>query len=184
MHAKTAVADGRWARVGSSNLNIASFVANYEIDVAIEHAGLAGEMEAMYLADLGDATEIVIDPRRRVVPDGNAAPRDERPKAGPRGASGRAVGVVRFAHAVGNVVTRRRALGFAQSSLMAAFAAVLLALAAVAFLWPRVVAVPLGVLTAWLGAALLLSAVRLRRRRARQQREAALAGSKAGPPSP
>jgi cardiolipin synthase len=36
LHAKTAVADGRWARVGSSNLNPASFVSNYEIDVAME----------------------------------------------------------------------------------------------------------------------------------------------------
>ena len=36
IHAKTAVADGRWARVGSSNLNVASFVSNYEIDVALE----------------------------------------------------------------------------------------------------------------------------------------------------
>jgi cardiolipin synthase len=36
MHAKTAVADGRWARVGSSNLNVASWLGNYELDVTIE----------------------------------------------------------------------------------------------------------------------------------------------------
>ena len=36
LHAKTAVADGRWARVGSSNLNIASWVGNYELDVLVE----------------------------------------------------------------------------------------------------------------------------------------------------
>src|SRR5262249_27792819 len=45
MHAKTAVADGRWARVGSTNLNVASFIGNYELDVAVEDAGFAGEME-------------------------------------------------------------------------------------------------------------------------------------------
>src|SRR5262249_45426442 len=33
MHAKTAVADGRWARVGSTNLNIASWLGNCELDV-------------------------------------------------------------------------------------------------------------------------------------------------------
>lgn len=38
MRAKTAVADGMWARVGSTNLNIASWMGNYELDVAIEDA--------------------------------------------------------------------------------------------------------------------------------------------------
>src|SRR5262249_36477305 len=36
MHAKCAVADGHWARVGSTNLNIASWDGNLEIDVAVE----------------------------------------------------------------------------------------------------------------------------------------------------
>src|SRR3569623_986013 len=36
LHAKPAVADGRWARVGSPTLTIASFVSNYELDVALE----------------------------------------------------------------------------------------------------------------------------------------------------
>ena len=36
LHAKTAVADGLWARIGSTNLNIASWMGNYELDVAIE----------------------------------------------------------------------------------------------------------------------------------------------------
>jgi cardiolipin synthase len=106
-----------------------------------------------------------------VVPEKKAAPRTEPEKKGPRGASGRAIGAVRFAHAVGNVVTRRRALGFVQSSLMAAFGGVLLALAAVAVLWPRVVAMPFAVLTAWLGLALLVNAIRLRQRRARSKRK-------------
>ena len=39
LHAKSAVADDRWARVGSTNLNVASFWANYELDVAIEDRG-------------------------------------------------------------------------------------------------------------------------------------------------
>jgi cardiolipin synthase len=169
LHAKTAVADGRWARVGSSNLNIASFVSNYEIDVALEHVGLAREMEAMFLADLENATEIVLNPKRKLVPEAPVDGRDAKAKAGPRGASGRALGAVRFVHALGTVVTRRRALGFTQSSLMAAFAGVLLVLAVITLAWPRVVAVPLAMTLAWLGAALLVSAIRLRRRRAREQ---------------
>ncbi|HEY4185174.1 MAG TPA: phospholipase D-like domain-containing protein [Polyangia bacterium] len=183
VHAKTAVADGRWARVGSSNLNIASFVSNYEIDVAMEHEGLARKMEEMYLADLENATEIVIDPRRRrVVPDRKTAPRTEPEKKGPRGASGRAVGAVRFAHAVGSVVSRRRALGFVQSSLMAAFGGILVAVAAVAVLWPRVVAMPLAVLAAWLGLAMIVNAIRLRlsRRQPRRKHKRTRSRTKSG----
>ena len=36
MHAKTAVADSRWGRIGSTNLNLNSWVGNWELDVAIE----------------------------------------------------------------------------------------------------------------------------------------------------
>ncbi|HWP98970.1 MAG TPA: phospholipase D-like domain-containing protein, partial [Vicinamibacterales bacterium] len=67
LHAKTAVADGQWARVGSTNLNPASWIGNWELDVAIEDEGFAREMEAMYLEDLEHATEIVLSPRRRVL---------------------------------------------------------------------------------------------------------------------
>ncbi len=171
LHAKTAVADGRWARVGSSNLNLASFISNYEIDVAIEHEGLAIEMEEMFLSDLENATEIVVDVKRRVVPGAQVVPRRERAKAVSRGASGRAVGAVRFAHAMGSVVRQKRSLGFAQGGPAAIFAAILLAGAAIAVLWPRVLALPLAIFMAWSGVTLMLRALRLWRRRARQRRE-------------
>jgi len=172
LHAKTAVADGRWARVGSSNLNPASFVSNYEIDVAMEHVGLAREMEVMFLADLENATEIVIDLKRRVVPEGNAPSRGDREKPASRGASGRAIGAVRFAHAVvDTVVGRRRSLGFAKGRLMALCAGALLASAAIAVLWPRVVALPLAVVMGWAGATLMVRAIRLWRWRGLRQHE-------------
>jgi len=41
VHAKTAVADGRLARIGSTNLNISSWIGNWEMDVAIEDEELA-----------------------------------------------------------------------------------------------------------------------------------------------
>lgn len=47
LHAKTAVADGRWARVGSTNLNIASWIGNRELDVVIEDEAFAGQVEQM-----------------------------------------------------------------------------------------------------------------------------------------
>jgi phosphatidylserine/phosphatidylglycerophosphate/cardiolipin synthase-like enzyme len=52
LHAKTAVADGYRARVGSTNLNIAGWLGNCELDAVIEDESFAREMEAMYLEDL------------------------------------------------------------------------------------------------------------------------------------
>lgn len=66
IHEKTAVADGRWARVGSTNLNVASWLGNCELDAIIENDKFARQMEEQYLADLRDATEIILGPRRTV----------------------------------------------------------------------------------------------------------------------
>ncbi|MGH9943650.1 MAG: phospholipase D-like domain-containing protein, partial [Pyrinomonadaceae bacterium] len=68
LHAKTAVADGQWARVGSTNMNLASWIGNWELDVAIEDEGFARKMEDMFCADLKHSTEIVLNARKRVRP--------------------------------------------------------------------------------------------------------------------
>jgi phosphatidylserine/phosphatidylglycerophosphate/cardiolipin synthase-like enzyme len=65
LHAKAAVADSVWARVGSSNLNIASWIGNCELDVAVEDMDFARQMEDMYVADLEKATELVLNSRSR-----------------------------------------------------------------------------------------------------------------------
>jgi cardiolipin synthase len=65
LHAKTAVADGKWARVGSTNLNIASWFGNCELDAVIEDERFAHEMEEMYLQDLGNATEVILNRRQK-----------------------------------------------------------------------------------------------------------------------
>ncbi|HJU26539.1 MAG TPA: phospholipase D-like domain-containing protein, partial [Rhodanobacteraceae bacterium] len=74
LHAKTAVADARWARVGSTNLNIASWLGNCEIDIAVEDGGFARLLAAQYERDLQNATEIVLA-RSRVRRSPDAAPR-------------------------------------------------------------------------------------------------------------
>ena len=66
LHAKTAVADSRWARVGSTNLNMASWFGNCEMDVVVEDESFASQMEQVYLQDLENATEIVLDARRKL----------------------------------------------------------------------------------------------------------------------
>ena len=58
MHAKTAVADSQWARIGSTNLNLNSWVGNWELDVAIEDRDVAHTLEAHYEEDLLKSTEV------------------------------------------------------------------------------------------------------------------------------
>jgi len=82
LHAKTAVADGLWSRIGSTNLNAGSWVNNWEMDVSIEDAGVAREMEARYQADLDNADEIVRSGgQRRVAAHPREAPRAARKEA-------------------------------------------------------------------------------------------------------
>lgn len=162
LHAKTAVADGRWARVGSTNLNIASWVSNWELDVIVEDNGFAAEMQAMYLDDLSKATEIVLSARRHASP---ILPR--RMRAKPRGAvrgsaNWAAKGVLRLGKVVGAAVTSSRVLGPAEASLMLSGGLTLLGLVAVAVLLPRLVAGLLAVLGAWVALTLLVQAWRLR----------------------
>src|SRR5688572_10447640 len=63
IHAKTAVADGVWTRVGSSNLNLASLMTNWELDLAILDRTFASEMEKLFLDDLSSAVEITLPQR-------------------------------------------------------------------------------------------------------------------------
>jgi len=164
MHAKTAVADCRWARVGSSNLNISSWLGNYELDVAVEHEPFARQMEEMYLRDLEHATEIVLNPRNRVRPSA-AVPFVERRRF-PRGrgsASRAAASALRLGYTVGAALTNRRVLGPAEAGLMFKTGLVLLTLAVLGVIWPHAVAIPVGVIAAWIAVALLVRARRLRR---------------------
>ena len=171
MHAKTAVADGHWARVGSTNLNLQSWLGNWELDVAVEHDGFGQEMEAMYEQDLANATEIVLG-RRRVQP---ATP--VRPQARRRGSGGStsraAAGALRIGNTFGAALTAKRPVGPAEAVTLLYGGGTALALAGVAFVWPRVLAVPLGVFVAWLGLSWALRAWALFRERGRDEGEAA-----------
>ena len=64
LHAKTMVADGQWVRIGSSNLNASSLLANWELDVLTDDAQLALALEDQYLRDLSESSEITLRPRR------------------------------------------------------------------------------------------------------------------------
>lgn len=68
IHAKTSVADGIWCRVGSSNLNAYSLLGNWELDVGVLDADLAGQLEGLFLADLTSSVEIVLPSRQVALP--------------------------------------------------------------------------------------------------------------------
>ena len=56
---------------GSTNLNISSWIANYELDVAVEDETFARSMEQTFLEDLEHSTEIVLNARQKVLPGKN-----------------------------------------------------------------------------------------------------------------
>ena len=164
LHAKTAVADGRWARVGSTNLNLTSWMGNYELDIAIEDSGFAGKMQAMYESDLANATEIHLLPRNRVRPRVRAARARGRFRSS---ASRAAAGALRIGNTVSAAITDHRVLGPAEAGIMAMVSVVILVLVAIGLLWPLAVVLPLGVLGGWIAVSLLARAYVLRREGAR-----------------
>ena len=177
MHAKTAVADGRWARVGSSNLNIASWMGNCELDVAVENVAFAKSMEEQYLMDLDNATEIVLAKRRRIRRRDNVRRRTYL--AG--GSSGRAAtSALRLAHSVGAALVSRRVLGRGDTSVLLWFVLFLFAFAVTIAVWPRVMAWPLAGLALWQAVALLARFMRRRRAVVAENSNAAHSRKKSG----
>ena len=163
IHAKTAVADRRWARVGSTNLNLASWLGNRELDVIVEHEGFAREMEDMFLHDLQNATEVVLE-RNRVRAPGAPSRRHGLATSG-GGSGGRvAAGAVRLGNTVAAAVTNTRVLTPVEANIALIAGAVLVALAALAFAYPRAIAYPFGTFAGWLAAAILYRGIKLYRR--------------------
>lgn len=174
LHAKTAVADGLWARVGSSNLNLASWLSNREIDVAVEDTGFAQQLADQYERDLENATEIVLAPGRWRRHADHVQTSTGRPLRARHvgGSSGRAAaGALRIANTVGAALTDRRVLGDTATGPLLIGAAILSLLAIVAIFWPAVIGWPLAVLAAWLAMNFSARAWRLRRRFKRRAAE-------------
>jgi cardiolipin synthase A/B len=179
LHSKSAVADGRWARIGSTNLNVASWVGNYELDALIENETFARLLEAQFSEDMANTTEILLTPSRRRVftrrrddpgSDGRGSAgrhraRDRRTGAAGRSAGRAAAGAIRLGNTVAAAVGNRRVLAGAEARIVAALGALFATAAAVAFLWPRLLAWPLALVLAWFGVVLIVRGYRLHRDR-------------------
>jgi cardiolipin synthase A/B len=171
LHAKTAVADSKWARVGSTNLNVASWFGNLELDAVVEDESFARDMADMFLGDLQNATEVILDEKRKVRAPGE--PRHPRPRTlatSGGGSGGRAAaGALRIGNAVGAAFTNRRVLEPVEARLMMVAAVLLLLLAILFAVFPKSLAYPVVVIFIWTGLALLYRSYRLFRSRPRER---------------
>jgi cardiolipin synthase len=61
MHTKSVVVDGVWSVVGSANMDVRSKELNQENVLGILDGGLAGDLEASFLADLARSREITLE---------------------------------------------------------------------------------------------------------------------------
>ncbi|PWB68353.1 MAG: cardiolipin synthase [Deltaproteobacteria bacterium] len=61
LHAKTAVVDGIWSTVGSTNMDFWSFSSNDEVNAVILNKEFAAEMEKMFAGDLEESDEIRLE---------------------------------------------------------------------------------------------------------------------------
>jgi cardiolipin synthase len=176
LHAKTAVSDGRWSRVGSSNLNIASWIGNYELDAVIEDERFAAALEETYVADLANSTEIVLHPRRRRLTwplegttPGRRRAGHRRREFGMSGATGSgtraAAGALRLGRTVGAALTEQRVLESSEARSVALVGISMLGLALLGVLWPPLLAIPIAALLGWFAVTLLARAQQLRRAR-------------------
>lgn len=61
LHAKTAVIDGSWATVGSTNMDTRSFLHNKEVNIVVMGDPFGQEMESAFQEDLKDSNEITLE---------------------------------------------------------------------------------------------------------------------------
>jgi cardiolipin synthase len=60
MHAKVAVFDGRWALLGTSNLDRQSLQHSYEVNLLLEGEGIPARLDAMLVRDMQGSREITL----------------------------------------------------------------------------------------------------------------------------
>jgi cardiolipin synthase len=168
IHAKTSVADGVWCRIGSSNLNAASLLGNWEIDVGVFDAEIAGQLEGLFVADLASSVEIELPGRPPAVGPGSdvgagSAPRTASLEPGRTlqerlealrsgGRTGwRIADVVRAGSALGDAIAGHRILGREDRTVLGTVSAIAIVVAVLGAVFPRAFAWAIAFLLAWLG---------------------------------
>jgi cardiolipin synthase len=148
LHAKTIVVDGRWVRIGSSNLNPSSLIGNYELDVLIEDVALAEAMERQFRLDIGRSREVrrrpLRGPRRISEALPTALTRSEPEVDVGRHRRSRREAGRRAALALRTIASNAR------RSVFIPLTAIFVALGLLFFVLPRQTAYVFGVICAWL----------------------------------
>lgn len=169
MHAKTSVVDGAWCRVGSSNLNSASLLGNWELDLGVLDGDLGGQLQGLFLADLASSVEIVLPGRTAIGdrpvstalgmstesldPQGSWSSRIEQ-QVRDRGSVPRRLtmaSVVRAGEVLGNALAGNRTLGREDRTLLGSVSVAVLVVAAVAAIAPVVVGWMIAIFAGWIG---------------------------------
>jgi cardiolipin synthase len=65
IHAKTCVVDDVWSTVGSTNMDLWSFLHNNEVNAIIIGEDFASEMEGLFVSDLGQSKQVSLDEWRK-----------------------------------------------------------------------------------------------------------------------
>jgi cardiolipin synthase A/B len=153
IHAKTIVADGWLSKVGSTNLNFSSLVANWEIDLVVEDDDFARQMEELFEDDISKSREVRLErsgQRTRVRPNRPVDTSDSRARAGVvgsgtgSGATLSRVGTTVFQKGTAPLKTHEHAIAAAASGA-------LLGASLLGARFPRLVAWPLTAVGAFLG---------------------------------
>ena len=168
IHAKTAVADGVWSRIGSSNLNAASLLGNWEIDLGVLDRKLARQLEGLFVADLASSIEIVLPGgrpapakpqvaaqpvQRPIEPPERLVERLEHWRQSPDQGGWRISDLVRAGSTLGNAIAGRRLLEREARTVLGTTAAIMIGFALLAAFFPRAVAWTSAAILGWLGAA-------------------------------
>ena len=166
IHAKTAVADGVWSRIGSSNLNAASLLGNWEIDIGVLDRKLARQLEGLFLADLASSVEIVLpasrpalqsrekaaEPEQRPIePPGRLTDRLEHWRHSPDRGGWRISDLVRAGSTLGDAIAGRRLLEREARTVLGTAAGILIGLSLLSAFFPRTVAWTFAAVLGWLG---------------------------------
>jgi len=165
MHAKTTVADGKYCRVGSTNLNFAGLVPNWEIDLLAQDTDFGAQMERMFEEDLDDAREVVLESRGpgrnpRPRPESPATKTEQRAQRRTREAAPRALATATRLGRTAFEMTSREGLRRHERSVVAAVAGATLAAGLAGVRFPKALAWPLAALLSFLGVTGLLHAAR------------------------
>ena len=162
IHAKTMLVDRRWARVGSSNLNVSSLLTNYELDMLAEGGGLCDALAEQFRRDLGSSREIALQARRLRLPPrlvGASATALSHAGDAEHKRSGYELGAVA-------VVALRRVAGGLRRAIAATGALTFAGIGSLLLLFPKVTSVALA--TGAFGLALAFGLYAFDRRRSRE----------------